>query len=223
LAQLTYALLAGLFILGMFLTYKRAAWISMLVSFAVIAPFFPAFRRTLLGLALVISVPLTFYWDHLAASSLVEQRLTRDLDTLNGRTDIWQVGVELWQQSPWLGHGFQSFETLSTRFQAIENTYLHLLVSGGLLTFLPFIWIVVLILRDLIVLYRQGPASPAVFVEPALVAVTAGVIATYLVKALTGVQSDFVNGAGRLPKPEPSQARRGSSPTSGSLKRCDPG
>jgi O-antigen ligase len=191
--QLLYAVVSGLLLLGMFLTYKRAAWISMLVSFAVIAPFFPSFRRVLVTVALLVSVPLVVYWEEIAASSLVEQRLTRDVDTLNGRTEIWQVAIEKWQQSPWFGHGFRSFASINDRYQAIENTYLHVLVSGGLLALIPFVGINVLALRELIVLYLRGPSSPAVFVEPALAAVAAGMISSYLIKAITGVQADVVN------------------------------
>jgi O-antigen ligase len=187
-----YLLLAGLLMIGMFVTYKRAAWIAMFVSFLVMAPLFPAFRRVFIVLLIVASVPLAVYWDRLSESDLVEQRLAYNVGTLNGRTGRWEAALALWRQEPIFGHGFRSFDQLSG-FEAVENHYLHLFVSGGLAAFVPFVLFFLLTLVQAMRLHIRGPSLPRVFVSRPLLAVFLAMLSTYLVKAMTGIQSTPVN------------------------------
>lgn len=187
LARGLYALLVGVLMVSMFLTFKRGAWISMVVSFLVMAPFFPAFRRLFFVLLLLVSVTLSLYWNRLSESDLMEQRITSRVDTLSGRTYRWQAAIDLWKQKPLVGHGFRSFDRLS-RYLAVENFYLHVLVSGGLVAFIPFLMFILLTVRESVYIYIRGPSLSAVFVNRELVAVFWGMFSTYLVKAMSGAQ-----------------------------------
>ena len=190
--RLGYALLNLTFLVSMFYTYKRAAWIAMVVSLVILYLLYPASRRLLLVMAIVFAVPLALFWNRLARTSLVEDRITYQADSLNGRTDRWQVAVELWQQKPIFGQGFNQFDQLSG-FIAIENQYLQILVSGGLVAFVPYAIFWLLVVLEGLDLYIRGPSLPGVFVNRAILAVFLAVVATYLVKGLSGVHSTPIN------------------------------
>lgn len=190
--RLGYALLNLAFLVGMFYTYKRAAWIAMVVSFVILYLLYPASRRLLLVMAIVFSVPLAVLWPRLARTTLVEDRITYQANTLNGRTDRWQVALQLWQQRPVFGQGFNKFDQLSG-FIAIENQYLQILVSGGLAAFVPFAIFWLLVIWEGFELYIRGPSLPDIFVNRAILAVFLAAIATYLVKGLSGVLGTPIN------------------------------
>lgn len=145
--RVIYSVLLIVFLLALVLTFKRAGWISSLVSFIVIFPFFPAFRKVFLVLLVLISVSLYVFRDQLNKMEGVEQRVSGNVETANGRTDRWQVAMDLWKEKPITGHGFRNFDKLSG-MEAVENYYLHLLVSGGLIAFLPFVAITVLTISE---------------------------------------------------------------------------
>lgn len=191
LARWLYGALMGVLLIGLFLTYKRAAWVSALISFIVMAPFFPAFRRLFLLLIIIASIPLAIYWDQLSQTDLVQERVNTRVDTLNGRTYRWQAAIDLWKQSPILGHGFRRFDDLSG-YQAVENYYLHILVSAGLVGFVPFLCFLLLVIRESVKIYRRTPTVPGLWVDQNLIAVFWGAASTYLVKAMTGAQGTAI-------------------------------
>lgn len=186
-ARCLYGALMGILLAGLFLTYKRAAWVSALVSFIVVAPFFPAFRRLFLVLIIIAGIPLAIYWNRLSETDLVQERVNSRVDTLNGRTYRWQAAIDLWKQSPILGHGFRRFDDLSG-YRAVENYYLHILVSAGLVGFVPFLCFLYLVIRESVAIYRRAATLPGLWVDRELIAVFWGATSTYLVKAMTGAQ-----------------------------------
>jgi len=190
--RLGYAVLSGVFLLSMFFTYKRAAWIAMLISFAILFVLYPAMRRLFIVMAIVFAIPLAVFWQRIIATSLVEERVTANAATLNGRTDRWQAAVALFEEKPIFGQGFSQFDTLSG-FVAIENHYLNILVSGGLVAFIPFVVFWLLVLLEAIRLFIRGPSEPGVFVTRPIMAVFLAVIATYLVKGFTGIHTTAIN------------------------------
>jgi O-antigen ligase len=179
-----YGLLLAVLLVSMFLTYKRVSWVALAASFAVMAAFWPAFRPLFLVLVLVASVPLALFWDRLADSDLVEQRVLYNVGTLNGRTDRWQAGVALWARSPLLGHGFRTYDQISG-FQAVHSFYLHILVSAGLMGFLPFVAFMLLALGRSAQLFLRGPTWPAVFVNRPMVVVFWATLLGYMIKAIS--------------------------------------
>jgi O-antigen ligase len=186
-ARTTYALLAGLYMLGMFLTYKRTAWIAMLVSLLIMAVLHPPFRRVLLVLVLGASLPMAVFWSRISESSLVEQRLTYNLDTLNGRTTRWQAAIDLWLQRPLAGYGFGNYDRISG-YQAVQSQYFHILVSGGLIAFAPYFAFLLLTLQQSLLIYIRGPSRPAVFVSRPTLAVFLAMFSIYCVKSVSETQ-----------------------------------
>lgn len=189
--KILYALLLLTFIAALILTFKRGAWISTIVSFIIIYPFFPAFRKIFTIGLIMFAIPTVLFWSQLSSVDGVEERVTDKVDTLNGRTYRWEVAVDLWQEKPLFGWGFKNFDRISG-IEAVENYYLHLLVSGGLAAFLPFLAITILTLYGSFNIFIRGPSSPNCFVSRELVAVFWGMYATWLVKAMTGAQGDAI-------------------------------
>ena len=182
-----YGFLLAIFLLGQVLAFKRAGWVASLVSFIIMFPFFPSFRKVFLVMLILIGIPMGVFWETLSSIEGVEQRVISGVDTLHGRTYRWEAAIELWKQKPIVGHGWKNYDVLS-EYHAIESHYLHLLVSGGLLAFLPFVCIIILTISESIWVFIRGPSIPNIFVDRDLIAVFWGMFSTYLVKAITVVQ-----------------------------------
>jgi O-antigen ligase len=74
-----------------------------------------------------------------------------DLDLLSGRDELWRLGTSLWWQSPWLGYGPGSEESLINRNASLlilsqglhfHDSYLSTLVEHGLLGLLALLVVI---------------------------------------------------------------------------------
>jgi O-antigen ligase len=184
--RLLYALTLAVTLGGLFFTYKRTAWIAAMVSLLVIQFFFPRFRRLFLVLLVLAVGVMMLYWDQISESPVVTDRIGRKVDSLNGRLEYWNAVLEEWKRNPILGYGFGGFYARSS-YRAIESNYLWILVDGGLVGFVSFILVLVLLLKTSIRLYRTR--APAIFVEPDLVAVFLGVLVAYVISLSTVVMN----------------------------------
>jgi O-antigen ligase len=189
--RMLYLALVGLFLVGIFLTYKRGTWLSAVVSFLVLQFMHPRFRRFFLVLLIVASLVLIFAGDQLTDSAAAE-RLNDDLETGNNRTNIWEEVIELWKKRPIFGYGFDQFRYLSDEYGAVENFYLFILVSVGIVGLLPFLALLLFVVRDSAMIYRQSKraANSALFVDWEMIAVFGGAITSWLVKGFTGNNPD---------------------------------
>jgi O-antigen ligase len=72
---------------------------------------------------------------------------------LSGRVDLWQAGVDIFLDNPFLGVGFRlQDEALPARFQAagaVHNGFLGTLVEVGLLGAIPLFWFMAIGIRKL--------------------------------------------------------------------------
>ena len=185
-----YAILTGLMLVAMFFTYKRASWVSMMVSFLIMQTFYPKFRRIFWVLAIVFSLVLVVTWDQVSQSEAYTDRVTKNWETGHGRTDLAAVAIELWKEKPIFGYGFQQYENLTG--YSTENFYLHILVSAGLVGFLPFVAFLILVLKESILVYLQAPYNPRLFLDRKLVVIFWAAFSTFLVKSLTGNQANAI-------------------------------
>jgi hypothetical protein len=184
--KLLYALILAVTVGGLFFTYKRTAWIATMGSFLVIQFFFPRFRRLFLALLVLAAGLMVLYSDQINQSAVATERVGEGADTLNGRLDIWDAVLTEWREEPTFGYGFGQFEAWSS-FTAIESNYLWILVGAGLVGFVPFILVFVLLLTISVRLYRAR--APAIFVEPDLLAVFWGSLTAYLISLFTVVMN----------------------------------
>jgi len=176
---------------GEFCTFKRTAWLSLVISLLIIQLFHPGFRRIFLVLLVIFAIAYAFLGDQLIGSE-VSARATENLDTANGRTDRWATAIELWKQKPLTGHGFKRFDDLSS-VQAVENFYLHILVSAGLIGFLPLLTFILLTIKDSIAIFRQAPRNPHLLVDRRVMALFWGMLAVYLIVAFNNYMAIAIN------------------------------
>jgi O-antigen ligase len=187
--RMMYLALSGLFLVGLFLTYKRGAWLAAAASFLVMQFLYPRFRRFSLALLIAASVLLVFTGDQLGESEAAERWNDR-LDTANGRTYRWEAAIELWRERPLFGYGFGQYDNLS-EYNAAENFYLNILVSAGVVGLLPFLALLIFVGQYGAAIYRQSKreSSPTLFVGWETIGALGGSITSYLVKAFSGNMS----------------------------------
>jgi O-antigen ligase len=192
-----YVIVLGILFIGIYLTYKRTAWIAIGVIGLVIQWFYPQFRRLFLVLLLVCGAMLAATWNTVSQSAVVTDRINSKNSTMDGRTDGWNAAIELWAQQPLFGYGFNNYETVAEKKgvddAALENEHLGILFSAGLLGFVPYVAWFVLILRDSIRLFRRsqqnGGEKP--YVDKDLAVIFWGVLLGYLINYSTATAGIF--------------------------------
>ncbi len=184
-----YRLLAilalGISLAGLFLTYRRTAWIAAVASLFVIQFFYPRFRRLFVVIAIVVGGLYFLYQNDLGDSAAGSRANSGNIATLNGRTEGWDYATELWERKPITGHGYGQFTAIAKREGqrdvAIESQYLSILVSAGLLGFVPYILVLIGLPLSQVGAFRRttDPVKKWLFV------VFWGALASYLVNAYT--------------------------------------
>jgi O-antigen ligase len=184
--KIWYLIVFGLLLGGVFLTYKRSVWIGMLLSFLVIQLFYPSFRKFFLVILLVTALGMFASWDAIVSSEAVSTRIldTEDWQDANGRTERWAAGMEYWERSPIFGSGFRSY--IKGPYLQTENLYIHLLASAGLVAFIPFLVMLLIILKNSVAAFRQVGKNQSLFVDRGLVAVAWGGFTAYFFMAYFG-------------------------------------
>ena len=181
--KLVYSLTLATMVVALFLTYKRGAWLGTIVGFVIIQQFYPQFRRLFVVLLVVASSVLGLMWDRVSESAVVTERISDGLATGNTRTERWQDAIDLWKLNPIFGYGWDGFRRVSRQYGAVESTYFYILLSAGLAGFVPFVMVLVSVLREAIDLGRLGGQWS--FVDRGLVAVFGGLFVAYMVNIST--------------------------------------
>lgn len=186
-----YGLAIGLMLVGDLLTYKRTTWVALLASFLLMQQFYPQLRKFFIGLVLLVGVVLVFTWGSVSQSELYTERAA-DQDewaTANTRTDRWAEGWALWLQKPLFGHGFRMYDRLASRGN-VENDYLSIMASSGLVGIVPYLALYIFILADSIKVYREIGTNQELFVDRGLMVVFWGLYSTYFITAMASSGND---------------------------------
>ncbi|WP_372593083.1 O-antigen ligase family protein [Actinotalea sp.] len=135
--------------LALALSMSRSAYLSLAVALLVLLVGWPPRIRWRIGAAVVgggallsLSVPNLF-------RSVRSMFITaKDDPSILSRTDSYAVALQFVQDAPWIGRGLGTF---LPKYRIFDNTYLGLLVSGGVLGTVAFVAIplvaIVLLLR----------------------------------------------------------------------------
>ena len=192
-----YAIALSILGFGIYITYKRTAWIAILAVFFVMQWFYPQFRRAFFGLLLVAVVVLGATWNTVGQSAVVTDRINSEMSTTEGRTDGWDAALELWSRRPLFGYGLGNYTTVAEKEgvddTALENEHLRILFGAGLLGFVPYVGWLAFILRDSIRLFRKskqnGVGKP--IVDPHLVVTFWGVFLGFFINYLATVANVY--------------------------------
>jgi O-antigen ligase len=190
-----YLLTLGIMFSGLYFTYNRTSWIAAIAGLFLIQWFYPRLRNVFLVLLLVTSAALYFNGDRLSDSAVSARVQSGEMSTLHGRTVGWSYAVKVWQRNPIFGHGYGQYRSIArregARDTAIESQYLHILVSSGLLGFLPYVLLLSMIPLSFVKTFwsRDGP------VDKVLIVVYWGAHLSYLINAITTTDGRIVTSA----------------------------
>ncbi len=153
-----FALAAGLAVVGIYFTYTRAAYLGLLAGTA-----FYFVRSAKARKILLISTPLVVLLAVVVAPVLVghyEQARSDNTLPVLDRINLWATALNMFVHSPVWGHGFYTFPVLSPRYfvEVIKlprfwvghgtpshNSLLEILSDEGLVGFVPYVAIFVLL------------------------------------------------------------------------------
>jgi len=195
--KVLYAIALGILFVAIYFTYKRTAWIALMVNFFVIQWFYPQFRRLFLVLLLVSLVVLGATWNTVSQSVVVTDRINSKLSTTKGRTDGWNAAIRLWAHQPLFGYGFGNYRAVAQKTgvtdKALENEHLSILFGTGLIGFVPYVTWFALILRDSIRLFREGQqrGKEKLNIDQDLIVIFWGVFLGYLINYFTTIANVF--------------------------------
>ncbi len=180
-------LLAGVWVLAVYMTFVRAGWVALFLSLLVLAVLWPRFRRPFLLVLALATVIVVVNWVAITQSPVYAERLafTKSIDyRAEGMNLAWRVFLRY----PLVGVGFANFGTIAARefgwqperwvLPSPHNSYLYIAVSGGLLALIPYLLMFGSILWDGWALYRRQRRSAPV--DGPVLAAFLGAVVAYL-------------------------------------------
>jgi O-antigen ligase len=178
------ALLAsiGILLCGVLASYTRSAWLSVvIVMFVALFLLNDLWKKTIpfiiLGVVLIINV-----WNILPDSSNIIQRALTT-KTITQRFTLFTIGLPRFVEKPILGwgSGALNYFDLAVAGEVSHNTYLTLLVDGGLILFFSFVAVVGYVLLRSVNIYQITKKGS---IERTVLVVMAGSIMIYLLSGL---------------------------------------
>jgi|GEM_PF-6721706 len=155
-------LAAGLLLYGVFASYTRSAWLSGLVMVPLMLVALPRMRRRMtlaVSAGVVVTVCLLSY---VMQHELVERRLL-ERGNVVGRVERMVWSLQQVPEHPFLGWGAGAADVLMSRvfqvggFDHSHNSYLTMLIDGGLLLFVCFLAILARWFQRFVRVCRAAP------------------------------------------------------------------
>lgn len=182
------------------ISMARSPWYALLIALFIMQLFYPQFRRVFFVIVFVAAIVLWATWDQVSESD-VANRVNDKVSTLEGREARWAAGFNMWKEKPIRGWGFGHFETQSGRFRtdgintnfrngAIENDYLYIMVSCGLLGLVPYaLFLLAPLVNSLRLFFRARASDWSGFIKPETLSVYWAVILCLLITSYSAIQT----------------------------------
>jgi len=150
LARLTLPLALVFIALGVYMTYNRASWLSVLITLLLFGALRPRLRRLLLPALLVLAMLALVFWQSVISSPAVNERLLEDT-SIGYRSEVFQLALDMVRSDPIFGLGYFNFGPIAKerygwdpapifgQYPPAHNSLMFILVSGGLLALLPYL------------------------------------------------------------------------------------
>ena len=139
--------LVVLMMAGCYFCMNRSGWVGLALGLIVMAILVKRFRRIFIPLLLVVAIVAGIYWAVIVSSTVVEERLTAE-GPIAYRMAAWEVAFTMLRSNLVFGVGYENYGSLYSQYSywdidiSVEpyphNTYLWVLLMGGLVAFLPF-------------------------------------------------------------------------------------
>lgn len=181
-------IILGLF--GIFMTLSRATWAGAVVAF-LLWGMHQNRKLTFSALVLFLFSLFTFGPDPVAERFA---RLETQINTMSGRTPIWEVAVKQIKERPLLGYGYglNIFTKVyeegradppedEPTVQHEHNLFLSLLIQTGLIGTLLFLWIFI---GTLVLIIRAIYSMAAGWDREILIILMSGMVGEYFVHAM---------------------------------------
>jgi len=169
---------------GFIATYSRGAWMGFVSGLLVMRAAIP-YRRWLLvgGLAVAVVLGAVTLAPYGVSKRIHRMVYFRDDKPVQERLHMWESGLEMWREHPWLGHGpggvkrdyhrFAHPDALKQRTGHLHNTLLQILVERGLLGLLAWLAIFGAFFRQVGRQLRRAAASERALLWRSLAAIIA--------------------------------------------------
>jgi len=138
-------------------TFSRGAWVTVFLGVVFFTVMYLLIQRRFeFYLVLGILSILVFLWAYFGFI-LMDDLYSRPLrhETISWRVHIWKDTFKMIQDSPWLGHGINTFMQIFEAYRTdrgnpayAHNSYLQLAAETGLLGLVSFLWIFVNLFRS---------------------------------------------------------------------------
>lgn len=166
LSRLVGAGFAGFILLGAGLALSRAGWLGAVLVILTMALLDPRLRRYLKPGLVIVALLIAVLWQPLLQSPIITERLLAQ-GPIEDRFSALTISLEFIRQSPIFGIGYENFvhyyylyspRAAGRLILVPHNSYVHTLLSGGLIAFLPFVGFLAAVLWQSWRLYRRMAA-----------------------------------------------------------------
>lgn len=191
---------------GSFMCYNRSGWAAFIVSLLVMLPFYPRFRKVFLPVFIAAAVLLVVTWGVVSATPAIRERLQAE-GPIIWRMQVLGTAWKMIKAHPFTGVGQGNFAALYTLYargaayqyadpnvrvlMSPHNSFVHILVHGGLITLLPYLGFLLSALWITVRFYRSIADAKA----RSLIIATWGAFVAYLLPGMAGDIVTFSFGA----------------------------
>lgn len=149
-AQVVLALALAFIVLGVYMTYNRASWLAVVITLLTLIALRPRLRRLLLPVLLAAAILALVFWQSVINSPVVNERLLQEA-SIGYRTTVAQLALDMVRSDPIFGLGYYNFGPIAKEtygwdpaplfgiYPPAHNSFMFILVSGGLLALLPYL------------------------------------------------------------------------------------
>lgn len=149
-ARVVLPLALAFIALGVYMTYNRASWLAVVITLVTLIVLRPRMRRLLLPVLLVAAILALIFWQSVVSSPVVNERLLQEA-SIGYRTTVAQLALDMVRSDPLFGLGYYNFGPIAKEtygwdpaplfgvYPPAHNSFMFVLVSGGLLALLPYL------------------------------------------------------------------------------------
>jgi hypothetical protein len=189
-------LYGGLFLTttaGCFLCYNRGAWLALGSGLFTMLILRREYRRILGPILLLAVLGALVYWEGIAGSAVVTERLT-NTSSLRFRMTMLDASMKILGDHLLFGVGVDSFshyfleygghwETLAFDLPMPHNTYILVMVTMGLLAFVPYLMVFLSVIGEMLGGIRRAMTDEEI--DGALVVAGLASVVVYMVSAVS--------------------------------------
>jgi len=172
----------GLILIAFYLTYSYAAWLSVILSLALIIIWKnrQSSKNLCFKLISLLSIILLLFLSQLHKDKFNSLITLNNRSSLASRMMIWKASIKMIEDDFWLGIGAGNFQDVYLEYQKFYPPYLNWAVShpnnlyltwwlyGGILGIVGFLMLIILFFRDI---YRKIEPKKVLFIAAGIMVV----------------------------------------------------